>query len=121
MLIVWIAFPGLGSVPHYLILSLHSRTDKGTSTGGGDHLVAVETEDTIFPESSEHLAVKTASEALCCIFDDADAVLASNLHDPVDPVWHSVQGHGNDGLGLAAGLLDAVCDGFVQQVGVDIP
>ena len=56
MLIIGIALASLGSVEHHAVTRLSIRTDKCTTTGGSDHLIAIEAQHA---KLSEHTADTT--------------------------------------------------------------
>ena len=121
MLIVRIGLAGLGGQPHDLLPSLLVGADECAAARGGDHLVAVEGEHAVAAEGAQHLSLPAATEAFGGVFDDGDVVFRGDLHDTVDVVGHAIERHGHDGLGLTACLGDAVADGLLHQLGVDVP
>ena len=121
VLVVGVGLASLGGVPHDALPLLGVGADEGAAAGGGDHLVAVEAEDAVAAEGAEDLSVEAAAETFGGVLDDGDVIALGYLHDAVYLVGHAIEGDGHDGLGLAAGLGDAVADGLFEQVGVDVP
>ena len=121
MLVVGIGITGLGGQPHNLVSILGRAADEGSATAGGDHLVAVEGEDSVLAKGAQHLTVEARTHTLGSVLDDRDAIAVGNGHDAVDMVGHAVERHGHDGLGVAAGTGLAVEDGLLEQFRVHIP
>ena len=121
MLIVGIALAILCGVHHNLAPSVFIRRDQGTSARGGNHLIAVETQNAEFAEGTQHLTLIARAEALCGILDDRNLIAIGNLHDAVYLIGHAIESHRYDGLGFLAGLCDSVNDRLLQQVGVHVP
>ena len=121
VLVVGVRLAGLGGVPHHPLAVGGVAADQGAAARGGDHLVAVERQHPELSERAQLLPVETRAEALGGVLDHRDAVAPGHLHDAADVVGHAVKGHRDDGLGLAAGLRQAVPDGPLEQLRVHVP
>lgn len=121
VLVVGVRLTILGGVHHYFIPFFIGICDEGAAPRGGDHFVTVEREYSIFAEGAKDLAVVARTEAFGGIFYDGDAVFVGNGHYLVAVVGHTVEGDGDDGFWIFAGLGLAVEDGFLKEFGVHIP
>ena len=111
----------LRGIEHDFLFSLIIGANERTTATGGNHLVAVEAHDAIIAEGAAQLATITGTKGFGRIFDHRNLVAAGNLHDVIDSCGHTVEIYRDDGLGLATRLGDAVFDGILQQIGINIP
>ena len=56
VLVVWVRITSLGGIPHYIILAVSISTYEGTTTRGGNHLVAVKGQYAELAESAKYLS-----------------------------------------------------------------
>ena len=63
VLVIWITFPILSGVHHYLLPFLLIIRDEGSAATRSNHLVAVEAQHAVLAEGTQHLAVVAGAEA----------------------------------------------------------
>ena len=114
VLVIGISLTGLGGIPHDFISGLFVGADQSTTATGGNHLVAIEREDTVLTKGTQHLAIESRAKSLSCIFDDRNTILLPYFHDTLDVVRHTIQRDRDDGFGQTASLGLSVKDCLLQ-------
>ena len=97
MLVVGISIAGLSGIPHNLIRILLIAADKGSTTRGSNHLIAVERKHAILAKRTQHLTIKARAHTLCRILisfcgnkdmNVTSRYVGMNTYAKVfDPVW----------------------------------
>ena len=121
MLVIGIRLTGLRRVKHDLLLHRRIRTDQGTATRGGDHLVAVERQDAITAERTTNLPIKPAAQTFRRILDHRYVIPVGHRHDLINLGRHTIQVNRHDRFGFLARHPDPVLDRLLQQGGIHIP
>lgn len=121
MLVVRIGITRLCRIPHDLIGIFSIAANKSAAAGSRDHLVAVERQYAVLAESSENLAVKARTHALCGILDNLNTVFVCNSHDLVNLVRHTIESHWDNRLRIFARFFFSVNDCLFKKRRIHIP
>ena len=121
MLVIGIRLTGLRRVKHNLLLRRRIRTDQGTAARGGDHLVAVERQDTVTAERTANFPIKPTAQAFRRILNHRNIIPVSHRHDLIDPGGHTIQVNRHDRLGFLARHPDPVLNCLFQENRIHIP
>ena len=121
MLVVRIALTILCGIHHNLTPLILVGSNQCTTTRGGYHLIAVEAEDAILTESTQHLTVPATTKTLSSILHYRNTILVGNLHNAVNLIWHTIQSHRHNSRRLLARLGNTVLDSLLHQFRIHIP
>ena len=121
VLIVGVALTILRSIHHDFAPWVFIRRNQCSTTRSSNHLITIKRQHAILTESTKHLTIKPRTKSFGSILNHRNLVLIRNLHDTVNPVWHTIQCHRHNSLWLLACLSDSVLDSLFQQFRIHIP
>ena len=121
VLIIRIAFAILCGVHHDFSPFIFVSGDQCTTARGGNHLIAVETEHTIFTKRTQYLSVKLRAKTFCSILHHGNAILVGNLHNAVSFVGHTIQSHRHNCFWLLSRLSNSILNGLFEELWIHIP
>ena len=90
MLIIRISLTCLCGIEHNLLLCLRIRTNQGTATAGGYHLVAIERQHTIFAKRTTNPSFVPTAETFRSILNHRNAILLRHSHYFIQLGWHTI-------------------------------
>ena len=121
MLIIRISFSSLSRIKHDILFILLISANQRSTSGGRNHLIAIERKYTILSERPAYSTIITTSQSLRSIFDNRYIVFIGNSHYFIDFRRHSIQINDNNSFRLLSRSSHPVLNCVLQKLRIHIP